>query len=115
MACRNWTKARLENPAHFRHSMSPRTPSKVRLRQKEQRAAFLSALRKEGYVARACKAGGISRDTAYRWKRTDKRFLWQWNRALELMVEDAERDAEAMERRAQAAEAHGMGSWWWRR
>ena len=45
------------------------------------RQPFLLALRETGIVINACKAAGISRNTAYTHLRKDRRFRRQWEHA----------------------------------
>ena len=52
------------------------------------RETFLAALRRDPQVKLACKAAGISRNTAYTHLRRDARFRRQWEHAL-IQGEDA--------------------------
>ena len=47
------------------------------------REPFLAALREHGKVADACKAAGISRNSAYAHRRRYSRFRKNWDRAQE--------------------------------
>jgi hypothetical protein len=47
------------------------------------RKAFLDALREDGKVINACKAAGISRNSAYAHRRRYPRFRKRWDRAQE--------------------------------
>lgn len=44
---------------------------------------FLDALRQSASVEAACKAGGFSRASAFRWKAADPKFADKWNAAAE--------------------------------
>jgi len=59
----------------------------------EKLQAFCAALAETGIVARACKAIGISRETAYRWRREDPDFEKGWDRALEVGITALEDEA----------------------
>ena len=60
---------------------------KPKLNATQQRQVFLETLRKTGVVLRACEAAGITRVTAYNWRKKDtrsaKKFEEAWNQALE--------------------------------
>src|SRR4026207_816248 len=64
------------------HSMA------IQARQTKER--FVEALEAEGTVLHACKAAGISRQTAYRWQRDDPEFADQWDEAHENAVDVVE-------------------------
>jgi len=51
---------------------------------------FIAALEAQGTVLHACKAAGISRQTAYRWHRDDPDFAEQWDEAHENAVDVVE-------------------------
>lgn len=55
--------------------------------------AFLEALAQEPNVARACREAGISRKTAYKWRKDDASFREAWDEVLEASVDDLEAKA----------------------
>ena len=55
-----------------------------------QKKRFITALEAQGTVLHACKAAGISRQTAYRWQRDDPDFADQWDEAHENAVDVVE-------------------------
>jgi hypothetical protein len=60
----------------------------------EKYEKFLEALRKTGgNVARACRAEGIARQTAYDWKESDREFAQKWKDAVEEGTDDLEQEA----------------------
>lgn len=59
----------------------------------EKLTAFCAALAETGVVARACKAVGISRQTAYEWKDEIPEFADAWERALKISVSAMEDEA----------------------
>jgi len=60
----------------------PRRSSKSVQRAFSWRESFLAALRKTGKVVTACRAAGISRNSAYTHLRKDVRFRRRWEHAL---------------------------------
>ena len=50
-----------------------------RLRERER---FLDCLREGGNVSLACVGAGLSRNTAYRWRRADSSFAEEWDAAM---------------------------------
>ncbi len=62
-------------------------------RTPETREAFIAALSECGNVTRACEAAGISRMTAYAWRKDDLDFANAWDAALELGAEGLEDEA----------------------
>lgn len=55
--------------------------------------AFLEELRSNGgFVLKACKAVGISKQTAYNWRDSDIEFREEWDTAIELATEDLEKE-----------------------
>lgn len=59
----------------------------------EKLTAFCAALAETGIVARACKAVGISRVTAYEWRDEDPAFKARWEKALKVGVTALEDEA----------------------
>lgn len=59
----------------------------------EIKTAFCEALADTAMVSRACKAAGISRQTAYRWRRQDAEFAAEWEAALQIGVTALEDEA----------------------
>jgi hypothetical protein len=59
----------------------------------EKLTAFCAALAETGIVARACKAVGISRQTAYEWREEIPEFAAAWERALRIGVTALEDEA----------------------
>jgi hypothetical protein len=57
------------------------TPKKTRACAKQD--AFIEVFAQHGNVTQACKAAGVDRSTAYRWKEHDETFLFRYNQALE--------------------------------
>ena len=51
---------------------------------------FIAALEAQGTVFHACKAAGISRQTAYRWRDEDLEFAFEWDEARENAVDVVE-------------------------
>jgi hypothetical protein len=51
---------------------------------------FIAALEARGTVLHACRAAGISRQTAYRWRDDDPEFADQWEEARENAVDVVE-------------------------
>jgi len=62
----------------------------MRDRRDRQKKKFIETLEAQGTVLHACKAAGISRQTAYRWHRDDLEFADQWDEALENAVDVVE-------------------------
>ena len=63
---------------------------KMRDRRDRQKKRFIPALEVQGTVLHACKAAGISRQTAYRWQREDPDFAERWDEAKENAVDVVE-------------------------
>jgi len=59
----------------------------MRDKRDRQKKKFIAALEAQGTVLHACKAAGISRQTAYRWHREDPEFADQWDEAIENAVD----------------------------
>ena len=62
----------------------------MRDKRDRQKNKFITALEAQGTVLHACKAAGISRQTAYRWQREDADFAEQWYEAHENAVDVVE-------------------------
>ncbi len=62
----------------------------MRDKRDRQKKRFIAALEAQGTVLHACKAAGISRQTAYRWQRDDPEFADQWDEAIENAVDVVE-------------------------
>lgn len=62
----------------------------MRDKRDRQKKKFIAALEAQGTVLHACKAAGISRQTAYRWQRDDPEFAEQWYEAHENAVDVVE-------------------------
>ena len=62
----------------------------MRDKRDRQKKRFIAALEAQGTVLHACKAAGISRQTAYRWHREDPDFAEQWDEAHENAVDVVE-------------------------
>lgn len=63
-------------------------------RTPEKYEKFLASLRRTGgNVARACKAEGIGRRTAYEWKKEDLEFSKQWDDAIQDGLDELEQEA----------------------
>lgn len=55
---------------------------------------FLKELRENGgFVGKACEAVGISKQSVYVWRESDKEFAIEWDRAIDLATEDLEKEA----------------------
>lgn len=59
----------------------------------EKLTAFCAALAETGIVGRACKAVGISRETAYTWREEHPEFAARWDKALKVGVTALEDEA----------------------
>lgn len=70
--------------------MTSINPLAMRDKRDRQKKKFLAALEAQGTVLHACKAAGISRQTAYRWQRDDPEFAEQWDEAHENAVDVVE-------------------------
>lgn len=57
---------------------------------KKARESFLLTLRECGNITAACRAAGISRDTAYRWREQDPEFDKWWDAALDASTDHLE-------------------------
>src|SRR5437868_12376990 len=83
---------RNDNGAH--NSNVSRTRAKARLlASRHWQAAFLKALRKSPNVSAACRAGGISRFTAYKHYADNETFAAKWDAALSASVDRCEEKA----------------------
>lgn len=60
----------------------------------DKRAVFLAALAKHGFVARAARLAGVTRETARLARKKDKVFAQAWDAALAEYVEDLEAEAD---------------------
>lgn len=58
-----------------------------------QRESFIEALSRSANIRASAAAAGISRDTAYRWKREDPEFSAAWDTALEDAIDTLEEEA----------------------
>lgn len=65
-------------------------------REKRRKVKFLEELTERGSVFHACKASGLGRSTAYRWRGEDEAFRDSWDEALETVRDELE--ASAMQR-----------------
>jgi hypothetical protein len=54
---------------------------------------FINSLRRLGNVSRACKAGGVGRETVYAHRKADEAFSARWADALEESADWLEREA----------------------
>jgi len=59
----------------------------------DTKARFLEVLATIGTVTHACNAAGISRHTAYKWRKTDTKFAEAWEQATVEVVEKLEASA----------------------
>ena len=59
-------------------------------RRDRQKKKFIESLAEQSTVLHACKAAGISRQTADRWRDADPEFEAQWEEALENAVDVVE-------------------------
>lgn len=59
----------------------------------EKLTAFCAALAETGIVGKACKAVGISRETAYNWREEHSEFATRWDKALKVGVTALEDEA----------------------
>jgi len=62
----------------------------MRDKRDRQKKRFIAALTAQGTVLHACKAAGISRQTAYRWHREDLEFACLWDEAMDNAVDAVE-------------------------
>src|ERR1041384_3832871 len=62
----------------------------MRDKRDRQKKRFIAALEAQGTVLHACKAAGISRQTAYRWRDEDPEFAILWDEAHEQAVDSVE-------------------------
>jgi hypothetical protein len=62
----------------------------MRDRRDRQKKRFLAALTEQGTVSHAASAAGVSRNTAYRWRRDDLEFAEAWDEAHENAVDAVE-------------------------
>lgn len=60
----------------------------------KRRERFLRALTSHGVVKHAAAAAGITRQTAYTWRKTDPEFAEAWESALEDGVDELEAEAK---------------------
>jgi hypothetical protein len=61
-----------------------------RYKRDTKKKRFIETLEAQGTVLHACKAAGISHQTAYRWRREDLEFAEQWDEAHENAVDAVE-------------------------
>jgi len=59
----------------------------------EWKDAFLAVLRGSGNIRESCEQAGISRETAYKWKKQDKVFADKWEDSKEDAIEALEHEA----------------------
>jgi 20S proteasome alpha/beta subunit len=62
----------------------------VRYKRDTRKKRFIAALEAQGTVLHACRAAGISRQTAYRWRDDDLEFAFEWDEARENAVDVVE-------------------------
>jgi len=62
----------------------------MRYKRDTRKKKFIETLEAQGTVLHACKAAGISRQTAYRWQRDDPQFADAWYEAHEQAVDSVE-------------------------
>ena len=62
----------------------------MRDKRDTRKKRFIAALEAKGTVLHACKAAGISRQTAYRWRDDDPEFAILWDEAHEQAVDSVE-------------------------
>lgn len=60
----------------------------------EKRAKFLAYLAKYGFVAKAARAAGITRETARKTRKADEAFAKAWDQAKAEYIEDLEAEAD---------------------
>ena len=59
----------------------------MRYKRDTRKKKFIAGLEAQGTVLHACKAAGISRQTAYRWRDDDLEFAFEWDEARENAVD----------------------------
>jgi transposase-like protein len=59
----------------------------------KKRQAFIRTLREEGVIKEAARAAGISRTTAYRWRKKWREFEREWDEALADALDDLKLEA----------------------
>jgi len=52
--------------------------------RKEVKRKFIEAFKREANVLTACQISGISRKTAYQWRKDDSRFAEEWDSSVEV-------------------------------
>ena len=62
----------------------------MRDKRDRQKKKFIETLTEQGTVLHAAKAAGVSRWTAYRWRKEDPEFDSRWDEALENAVDVVE-------------------------
>ena len=62
----------------------------MRDKRDTRKKRFIAALEAQGTVLHACRAAGISRQTAYRWRDEDLEFAFEWDEARENAVDVVE-------------------------
>jgi hypothetical protein len=62
----------------------------MRDKRDSQKKRFIEALAAQGTVFHAAQAAGVSRNTAYRWRRDDLEFAFRWDEAHEQAVDEVE-------------------------
>lgn len=68
------------------------TPKK-RDRTPLQKTKFLRALGKNPNVTAACRRAGISRESAYAWRKSDTEFANAWENGIEMAIDSLEAEA----------------------
>lgn len=63
------------------------------VRTDKARATFLATLTHACNVTEACRAAGIGRQTAYKWREDDAEFAEAWQAAVDEAVDKLEREA----------------------
>lgn len=63
------------------------------VRTPKKREKFFDGLRRSCNVSKACKLAGIARNSAYLWRRDDKAFAAEWNKAIEQAADLLEEEA----------------------
>jgi transposase-like protein len=61
-----------------------------RYRRDTKKKRFIETLAAQGTVSHAAQAAGVSRNTAYRWRREDHEFAESWDEAHENAVDAVE-------------------------
>ena len=72
--------------------MTDLTPKKGTITERKK-LSFLRAISKSPNISLACKGAGISRETAYHWKRIDEDFSRSWDNSIEDSIDLLENEA----------------------